>query len=251
MFLALARKTCAGTAVDRRNAHVPHEPGHARAARVDVEVAAEHVADLARTEGGILQVDFVDEAAERGVVFGELGSGGSEPVAVDFEELALAAHAQGGIGFDHGLALLHSPSSLDFFASHSTSMVSWPILRSRRARSRSAASSSFLADPPRSKTAAAPSSKSFFHWPTSTGCKSCSAAISLIVLAPRAASKATRALNSGVKFLRVFFFMVLGRNLPRTLPLSILKSNQDSGSVRRGHLWHRSAIVQTFLGFSF
>lgn len=31
--------------------------------------------------------------------------------------------------------------------------------------------------------------------------------------------------------------MVLGRNLPRTPQLSNLKSNQDTGSVRRGHLW--------------
>jgi hypothetical protein len=63
----------------------------------------------------------------------------------------------------------------------------------------------------------------------------------LIVLTPRAASKATRALKSAVKFLRFFFFMVLGRNLPRTPQLSNLKSNQALGSIRRGHLSCRLA----------
>jgi hypothetical protein len=51
-------------------------------------------------------------------------------------------------------------------------------------------------------------------------------------------------LKSAVKFLRFFFFMVLGRNLPRTPQLSNLKSNQALGSIRRGHLsnhWLRFA----------
>jgi hypothetical protein len=42
--------------------------------------------------------------------------------------------------------------------------------------------------------------------------------------------------------------MVLGRNLPRTPQLSNLKSNQDTGSVRRGHLWDRQAIILRRLG---
>jgi hypothetical protein len=52
---------------------------------------------------------------------------------------------------------------------------------------------------------------------------------------PLPASKATRAANSGVKFLRVFSFLVLGPNPPGMLPLSIRESEQDPGSVRRGH----------------
>jgi hypothetical protein len=49
-------------------------------------VAPEHIADFTRAEGGILQVDLIDEPAERRILVGELGGRGLEPVAVDFEE---------------------------------------------------------------------------------------------------------------------------------------------------------------------
>lgn len=91
MFLALARKTLAGAAVDGANPHEVHEPGDPRSARLDSVVAPEHIAVFTRTEGVILQVDLIDVPAELGILVGKLAGLGRQPVAVDGKELALAA----------------------------------------------------------------------------------------------------------------------------------------------------------------
>jgi hypothetical protein len=64
VLLAFAWKDRAGTPVNRRDPVVPHEPGNPRTTDVRVMVAAQHLADLALSEGGILQMDRVDVSAE-------------------------------------------------------------------------------------------------------------------------------------------------------------------------------------------
>jgi hypothetical protein len=199
-----------GLAVQRLDAHAPHQRAHVPAADLDA-LQAQQVAQHAAARERVLQVQLVDAAHQR-----QLGLGDRLGVVVhrapaDAQQLGLPLDRQFGFTVDHRFAL-SNPALVSAPSKKSFSSVSCPILACSALRSTGGSLGRHRA----AEHAGGALHQLPRHSVTWLGCTSCFCAISAIVLPSAKASNATLALNAA-EWLRRGLLLMLSAPSTRAL----------------------------------
>src|SRR5664279_4505418 len=179
-----------GLAVQRRDAHAPHQRGHVLAA--DREALGSHqVSQHARAGERQFEVQFVDAPHQLEVRVTDGLRLVVNRAAANVHDRRLARDRQGVGAVDHRF-VLSMPALMSAPSKKSFSSASCPILACSTFRS--TVGSSGRGSPP--NTSAALANNWLFQSVIWLGCTSCCCASSASVLSPRTAASATLALNA-------------------------------------------------------
>src|SRR5512135_310883 len=189
-------------AVQRLDAHAPHQRGHVLAADLEA-LAVEHVAQHPTARKRTLQVEHVDALHQPLVGLRDSAWHVVHVASTDAHQLGLPPDRQRVVAVDHRFAL-SMPALLSAPAKKSFSKASCPILACSSFRSTAGAATE---SPP--NTLAARSSSWCFQSLIWLGCTSCNFASSASVFSPLMASTATLALNTGEWFRRGLLLILI------------------------------------------
>jgi site-specific DNA recombinase len=190
-----------------RDVHPPHQPLNPLAIHLPTLVR-QHRRDAARTVTRVLQIDRVDRLHQRQVLHALRDRRVIRRAPRQVEQVALTPQADRRV-----IRIEQAPTHLSrgrrVFLSHSSSMSSRPI-RSNSSVTNAAWPESTLA--PVAKADAAPASSCFFHCVIWIGCTPWTVASCAVVWRLATAARATLALNSGLRFVRVLRAMIPSGN---------------------------------------